>query len=75
MAFLRGFDASLERLPKEDCEPSLGDLYRLPDGRARSERTQAERDEITAAVRRRALSGYAARESERLIARLRCGRP
>jgi len=73
MVFMEGFIASLERMPKKDAEPGLGDLFRLPDGRARSERTQAERDEIMEEVRQRALAGYAARETHKLIGRLMSG--
>ena len=71
MIFMEGFIASLERMPKKDVEPSLGDLFRLPDGRAQSERTQAERYEISAEVRQRALAGCAAREASKLIGRMK----
>ena len=54
MKFANGFAASLQRMPKPGVtEPSLGDLYRLPDGRARSERTPEEREAIMRSVRAR----------------------
>ena len=56
MRFANGFSASLQRMPKPGVtEPGPGDLYRLPDGRARSERTPEEREALMREVRARVM--------------------
>lgn len=50
MIFLNGYAASLKFYPRPGTEPGPGDWCRMPDGRAFSQRTEAERAEVRAAV-------------------------
>lgn len=50
MIFLNGYAASLKFYPRPGTEPGHGDWCRMPDGRAFSQRTEAERAEVRAAV-------------------------